>query len=77
MEKRYLEGKEIISKCSWCEKKGAETYTNDGKIITDLLDIWEIEEKLQQDIAIISHSICSSCMETLYPDMCKDDGLNF
>jgi hypothetical protein len=72
MEKRYCDNKEIISKCSWCEKKGVETYLNKGVRITDSLDLWDIEDKLERDIAVISHGICTECLLALYPDYCHE-----
>jgi hypothetical protein len=75
MEKQYCDGKEIVSACSWCAKEGVQTYLKDGQKITDELDLWDIEDKLDRDIAVISHTICSKCAEALYPDMCHDDNL--
>lgn len=73
MEKQFMNGKEIVSKCSWCEQEGVETYMKDGEKITDELDLWDIEDKLDRDIAVISHGCCKKCLEALYPDMCHDD----
>lgn len=72
MEKQYCDGKEIVKKCAWCAKDGVETYLEDGKRITDELDLWDIEDKLSRDVAVISHTICSKCAEALYPDYCHE-----
>jgi hypothetical protein len=76
METKYLDGKLVVSQCSWCEKDGKTTYTEEGKPITDYFKIWEIEDKLEKDIAVISNGICKDCLKALYPSMCKDDDLH-
>lgn len=75
MEKQYMNGKEIVSKCSWCEQEGRTTYLNGGKPITDYNDIWDIEDKLILGIAILSHGMCLDCLERIYPEMANDDSL--
>lgn len=59
MEK--YEGKDILRKCAWC-KDWLEDYEKP-------------DEQVEQNIAVISHGCCEKCLETLYPDMCKDDNL--
>jgi hypothetical protein len=74
-EKKYTgDGKELISKCRGCEVQGVETFMDQfNKRIMDVLYLWEIEDKLQQDIAVITHGICADCIKAIYPDMCHDD----
>jgi hypothetical protein len=75
-EKQYCDGKEIIRACAWCSKEGVQTYMDEtNQRITDMLDLWEIEDKLEQDIAVLSHGICSSCLDALPQTMCHDDNL--
>ena len=61
----HLNGKEIVSVCSWCEKDGVQTYLKDGQRITDELDLWDIEDKIEKDIAGLSHGFCENCLEII------------
>lgn len=60
--------KEIINQCSWCKD-----YVQDGKPVNDVEKLWEIEDKLEQDIAILSHGICKKCLIEAFPDYCHED----
>lgn len=76
MEKQYDEkGRELVGKCLYCK----EFIDDEGNIIDDYMDIMDIEDNLAQNIAIISHSVCASCLATLseFQDLDNDDGLHF
>jgi hypothetical protein len=71
MEKQYCEGKEIIRACANCKE-----WLGEGQeLLQDELEAIDREYKVLANIAVISHSICSSCERLLYPDFCFDDNL--
>lgn len=61
--------KEIVSKCAWHkQEQGTEGWMVNGKIVEDLALIEEIERKVKEDIAVISHGCCERCLDILCPD---------
>jgi hypothetical protein len=44
----------------------------DGNVIEDEAEIAEIERKVSEGIAVISHGCCKACVQTLYPDFCHE-----
>jgi len=68
MEKRFTgEGKEIITRCCVCPD-----FLNGNEIIKTESELVEISEKLDNKVAVLSHTYCNQCMCLLYPDWCKE-----
>ena len=63
MDKKFMGDKEIISRCSNCPD-----FLSGNEIIKTESELVEISEKLDNDLAVISHGICNSCLLELYPD---------
>ena len=66
--------KEIVSQCAWhLAEYNKIGWMKDGNVIEDEAERAEIERKVAEGIAIVSHGICEKCVLTLYPDMCHED----
>ena len=62
--------KEIVSKCAWHQQEqGKEGWMQNGEIVEDQALIDEVERKVREDIALISHGICAMCEEVLMQDL--------
>ena len=65
--------KEIVSQCAWHLQEHKKVgWMKDGNVIEDEAEIAEIERKVSEGIAVISHGCCKACVQTLYPDFCHE-----
>jgi hypothetical protein len=65
--------KEIVSQCAWhLPEHNKIGWMKDGVVIEDEAEIAEIERKVSEGIAVISHGICRKCALAIYPDICQE-----